>query len=138
MPINRLLGKGAEVAAAAAPIAMASDAPRIPVGKRVEVPASAHGIDPNLVDERAVKVVRTLQQAGFHIKLCSTSANESYRNVIFVASLNQLKELPFELHEPLASTRLVNTDNRPLLEKYNARVNKTWRLNYLRYYQNKK
>ena len=63
--INRLLGKGAEVAAAAAPIAMASAAPRIPVGKRVEVPASAHGIDPNLVDERAVKVVRTLQQAGF-------------------------------------------------------------------------
>ncbi len=63
--INRLLGKGAEVAAAAAPIAMASAATRIPVGKRVEVPASAHGIDPNLVDERAVKVVRTLQQAGF-------------------------------------------------------------------------
>lgn len=80
----------------------------------------------------------TLQKSGFTIKLCSVSSNENYRNVIFVASLNQLKELPFELHEPLASTRLVNTDNRPLLEKYNARVNKTWRLNYLRYYQNNK
>ncbi len=34
-------------------------------GRRTEVPASAHGIDPNLVDERAVNVVRTLQQAGF-------------------------------------------------------------------------
>ena len=29
-------------------------------GKRVEVPKSDHGIDPRLVDERAVKVVSTL------------------------------------------------------------------------------
>ncbi len=57
--INRLLGKGAEAAASAA-----ADIPHIPTGKRVEVPASVHGIDPTLVDERAVKVVRTLQQAG--------------------------------------------------------------------------
>ena len=62
--INRLLGKGGD-AAAAAPAAAAPAAPRIPTGKRVEVPASVHGIDPDLVDERAVKVVRTLQQAGF-------------------------------------------------------------------------
>ena len=34
-------------------------------GKRHEVPASEHGIDPKMVDERAVTVVRTLQQAGF-------------------------------------------------------------------------
>jgi poly(A) polymerase len=34
-------------------------------GRRTEVPASVHGIDPNLVDERAVNVTRTLQQAGF-------------------------------------------------------------------------
>ena len=33
-------------------------------GKRTEVPASVHGIDPKLVDERAVQVVRTLQNAG--------------------------------------------------------------------------
>ncbi len=38
--------------------------PPIPAGRRVDVPASVHGIDPKLVDERAVKVVRTLQQAG--------------------------------------------------------------------------
>lgn len=80
----------------------------------------------------------TLQESGFNVKLCSASANENYRNVIFVASLNPLQNLRFELHEPLASNHLVNTDNRPLLEKYNARVNKTWRLNYLRYYQGKK
>ncbi len=63
--INRLLGKGAEAAAAAASPEAAPAAPRIPTGKRVEVPASVHGIDVDLVDERAVKVVRTLQQAGF-------------------------------------------------------------------------
>ena len=46
--IDRLLGKAA----------------RIPLGKRVEFAAKDHGIDPKLVDERAVKVVQTLQQAG--------------------------------------------------------------------------
>jgi len=34
-------------------------------GRRTEVPASVHGIDPNLVDERAIHVTHTLQQAGF-------------------------------------------------------------------------
>ena len=34
-------------------------------GKRVEVPASVHHIDPQLVDERAAEVVRTLKKAGF-------------------------------------------------------------------------
>jgi poly(A) polymerase len=40
-------------------------ASRIPLGRRVEIPASEHGIDPSLLDERAVKVVTTLQQAGY-------------------------------------------------------------------------
>ncbi|MGZ5278038.1 MAG: polynucleotide adenylyltransferase PcnB, partial [Caldimonas sp.] len=34
-------------------------------GKRVEVPKAEHGIDPKLVDERAVKVVATLSEAGY-------------------------------------------------------------------------
>jgi poly(A) polymerase len=34
-------------------------------GKRVEVARSEHGIDPALVDERAVKVVQTLVDAGY-------------------------------------------------------------------------
>jgi poly(A) polymerase len=34
-------------------------------GKRQDVPVSVHGIDPTLVDERAINVVRTLQKAGF-------------------------------------------------------------------------
>jgi poly(A) polymerase len=43
----------------------ASKGARIPLGKRVEVGAADHGIDAELLDERAVKVVRTLQEAGF-------------------------------------------------------------------------
>ena len=35
------------------------------LGKRAEVTAEAHGIDPKLVDERALNVVSTLQSAGF-------------------------------------------------------------------------
>lgn len=38
---------------------------RIPTGKRVDVPASVHGIDPSLVDDRAIRVVETLQNAGY-------------------------------------------------------------------------
>ena len=34
-------------------------------GRRKEVPVSVHGIDPKLVDERAITVVRTLHQAGY-------------------------------------------------------------------------
>jgi poly(A) polymerase len=35
------------------------------LGKRVEVPAKVHGINVNWVDERALNVVRTLQDRGF-------------------------------------------------------------------------
>jgi poly(A) polymerase len=52
--IDKLLGKSP---------AGASKKPQF--GKRVEIPVAVHGIDPALVDERAIHVVRTLQQAGF-------------------------------------------------------------------------
>ncbi|MFO1219771.1 MAG: polynucleotide adenylyltransferase PcnB [Burkholderiaceae bacterium] len=47
--ISKLLGKPAQ---------------RIPLGKRVEVGVAELGIDPSLVDDRALKVVSTLKQAG--------------------------------------------------------------------------
>ena len=53
--IDRLLGK------APAP----DKAPRIPQGKRVEVPVAEHNINPELVDERATRVVATLKEGGF-------------------------------------------------------------------------
>ena len=52
--IDKLLGKGA-----------GGGASRRHFGKREEIPASVHGIDPQLVDRRAADVVRTLKDAGF-------------------------------------------------------------------------
>jgi len=46
--IDKLLGKPA----------------RVPLGKRVDVPAGEHGIDHSLVDDHAIRVVSTLKQAG--------------------------------------------------------------------------
>ncbi len=43
----------------------AGRASKSPFGKRADIPASVHGIDRSLVDERAIHVVSTLQQAGF-------------------------------------------------------------------------
>jgi len=51
--INKLLGK------------TSTDKPAIPKGKRVEVPLSEHNIDLKLVDDNAIRVVKTLADAGF-------------------------------------------------------------------------
>lgn len=52
--INKLLGK-----------AGAKGGKTTKFGKRQDVPASVHGINPKLVDQRAIDVVRTLKQAGY-------------------------------------------------------------------------
>ncbi len=36
----------------------------VALGKRVDIAVAEHGIDPNLVDERGVRVVKTLQEGG--------------------------------------------------------------------------
>jgi poly(A) polymerase len=56
--IGRLLGRSDAAKPAKEEVA------RIPLGKRVEVVAAEHGIDPQLLDDRAVKVVATLKEAG--------------------------------------------------------------------------
>ena len=53
--IDKLLGKNGS---------SPTGGPKKVTGKRVEVAKSEHGIDPTLVDERAVKVVATLKEAG--------------------------------------------------------------------------
>ncbi len=59
--INRLLGKGeTPPAAPAEPLV-----PVVPLGARVEVAVGNHGIDPSLLDANAVRVVRTLKDAGY-------------------------------------------------------------------------
>ena len=61
--INKLLGKG-DGAADTEAKAKKPKAPAIPLGKRADVPAAEHQIDAKLLDERAIKVVTTLQDAG--------------------------------------------------------------------------
>jgi len=56
--IKRLLGQGD-------PSPAPPPEPVIPLGQRVEVPQAQHGIDPALLDANAVRVVRTLQEAGY-------------------------------------------------------------------------
>ncbi len=53
--IDKLLGKGSKTGAKKGAATL---------GKRVEVPKEQHGIDLALVDERAIKVVKTLAEAG--------------------------------------------------------------------------
>lgn len=57
--INKLLGKSSEPKSAKTP----------KFGKRDDVPASVHGIDRKLVDQRALDVVHTLKDAGFEAYL---------------------------------------------------------------------
>ncbi|MFP5325739.1 MAG: polynucleotide adenylyltransferase PcnB, partial [Gammaproteobacteria bacterium] len=52
--IDKLLGKATGRGSKASPF-----------GKREDVPAQVHGINPELVDRRASDVVRTLKQAGY-------------------------------------------------------------------------
>ena len=54
--IDKLLGKGSKTGA--------KKGAATTLGKRVEVPKEQHGIDLSLVDERAIKVVKTLAEAG--------------------------------------------------------------------------
>ncbi|TDM09044.1 MAG: polynucleotide adenylyltransferase PcnB [Ideonella sp. MAG2] len=59
--ISKLLGKSEGESSGA----KGGKAPRIPLGKRVEYGPAEHGIDASLLDERAIRVVTTLQDAGY-------------------------------------------------------------------------
>ena len=55
----------------------ASDAKAVkksPFGTRSDIQVKDHGINPKLVDERAMDVVLTLKEAGFHIGLLTARA----------------------------------------------------------------
>lgn len=55
--INKLFGRADAPAGLPVPV--------IPLGQRTEVPVAEHGINPKLLDDNAVRVVRTLQDKGF-------------------------------------------------------------------------
>ncbi|WP_457427031.1 polynucleotide adenylyltransferase PcnB [Roseateles sp. P5_E7] len=69
--IDKLLGKPAAAAAKKAS----------PLGQRVELAADVHRIDPELLDERAVKVVKTLTDAGFEAYIVGGAVRDLLLNV---------------------------------------------------------
>jgi spermidine synthase len=96
----------------------------------------------------------TLEAAGFKVIVTSFSDDEAHRNIVFIASMNyNINFFADEGHELALQYGFrsypaitegqnekapeINTDDRPVLEKYNAPANKAWRSNYLRYYQSR-
>jgi predicted membrane-bound spermidine synthase len=81
-------------------------------------------------------LLATLKQAGFHIKICTISEVEDYRNLLIVASLKPLEvTLNNELYPiMLTHQETINTDNKPILEALNASANQSFRSLYLNNY----
>jgi MFS family permease len=79
-------------------------------------------------------LVNTLEKSGFKYKFASSSEIEDQRNLVIFCSLGPVKKLKGELPIILPPTDLTNSDTHPVLEKYNALANQTWRKNYILYY----
>lgn len=79
-------------------------------------------------------LLNTLNNAGFKYSLSAVTNKEDERNLVIYASEKSEPTIFFKINEPVTPTQLVNTDNQPLLEKYNALANQNWRKNYILYY----
>jgi len=81
-------------------------------------------------------LLATLKQAGFFIKICASSEDEAYRNLLIVASL---KPFVGGLHNEvypwiISDDGVINEDDKPVMELLNAAANQEWRSNYIRNY----
>lgn len=75
----------------------------------------------------------TLEKSGYSVKLISNSNKEDERNILFIASLDktQLKDIDENVEViGIENVNDVNTDDKPVLEKYNALANLRWRALY--------
>lgn len=81
-------------------------------------------------------LLATLKQSGFYFKVCSSSNDEDYRNLLIVASLKSIHTpLYNELNNVnISNLKLINEDDKPILEKLNASANQAWRSNYIKNY----
>ncbi len=81
-------------------------------------------------------LLSTLKNAGFDLKICTTSEDEDYRNLLIVASMKPLNVTLNNELSPIiySNTNIINTDYKPVLEYLNASANKSWRNNYLKNY----
>jgi hypothetical protein len=79
-------------------------------------------------------LINTLVKSGFNYKIASSSEVEDQRNLVVFLSLGPVKKLTGEMPVSLFKTELINSDMHPVLEKYNALANQSWRKNYILYY----
>ncbi|MBP7809032.1 MAG: fused MFS/spermidine synthase [Bacteroidia bacterium] len=79
-------------------------------------------------------LLNTLKKSDFNYKIAATSDKEDERNLVFFASLSEPIVKKFEVKPQVKPTDLVNSDGRPVLERYNALANQSWRKNYILYY----
>lgn len=79
-------------------------------------------------------LINTLKKSGFSYKIAATSDNEDDRNLMIFAGLTEPVLKKSEIKSNISNTELVNSDKRPILEKYNALANQSWRKNYILYY----
>ncbi len=79
-------------------------------------------------------LLNTLKQSGFNYKLAAVSGKEDERNLVIFAGLMEQSLKQFEVKPEVKGTNLINKDSRPVLEKYNALANQSWRKNYILYY----
>lgn len=80
-------------------------------------------------------LLSTLQASGFNMKICTNTNDENYRNLLIVASLKKINmKLKYEISFTINNPSVVNTDNKPIIEKLNAEANQAWRTNYLQNY----
>ncbi len=77
-------------------------------------------------------LLNTFKTAGYYYKICETSPFEDYRNLLIIASKEQINDtLENEIYVPENTGKYLNTDDKPMLEKLNSLANKKWRQNYL-------
>jgi predicted membrane-bound spermidine synthase len=79
-------------------------------------------------------LLNTIKRSGFNYKIAAVSEKEDERNLVIFSGVKEPKLRQFEINPQINSTDLVNSDNHPVLEKYNALANQTWRKNYILYY----
>ncbi len=88
-----------------------------------------HGYIKKPLGEGTQILLNTLRKSQFKVVIRSSSSKEDYSNTLIIAKNNDISINSYL--EP------VNTDDEPILEFANAKANLRWRMNYLRFYQNR-
>ncbi|MGZ3931074.1 MAG: fused MFS/spermidine synthase [Bacteroidia bacterium] len=93
-----------------------------------------HGYSSGEKGKGTAILINTLTNAGFNYKIAAMSDQEDYRNLVVFASPSVVNLSRYERPQRLEPTELLNKDQHPVLEAYNALANQAWRKNYIRYY----